>query len=615
MFDIPSELNKLPQKPGVYLMKDAGNVIIYVGKAVNLRSRVRQYFMTSTAVDRSMAGAKTAHLVGHITEFEYIVTDTELEALILERNLIKKHSPKYNILLKDDKNFYPYLKLTVNESFPRLFMTRQHTKDKAKYYGPYAGTAIKETLDLAHSIWPLRRCDKKFPCPANTRPCLNHHIDLCKAPCAGLISEEDYRKILEEVIDFLEGNRKPVISKLEEQMACCAENLAFEKAAELRDALTAVRRLDEKQKIESTGEKDQDVIAIVGGAEREDALAHLFFVRGGSLIGRETYMLSVPYNESFEQTLSEFIKQFYGENTFIPKELILAHDVADRELVSEWLSTLKGQTVYITVPQRGDKLKLARLAETNANLAFEHFGEQMKRELARTVGALSELASAMGLPEFRRIEAYDVSDMQGYHTVASMVVFDNGLPKRSDYRKFKIKTVAGANDVAAMEEVVYRRFSRYKAEDRKFSSIPDILLIDGGRNQQQAVEKILREMEIDIPVCGMVKDDRHRTRGLYYDGREITLPYSSEGFKLLTRIQDEVHRFAIEYHRKLREREAVRSVLDDIPGIGPARRKALLRQFGSIEVIRQTEISELEQAPSMNRRSAEAVYAFFHTEG
>jgi len=492
MFDIPSELKKLPQKPGVYLMKDADGVIIYVGKAVNLRSRVRQYFMESTATDRSMAGAKTAHLVGHIKEFEYIVTDTELEALILEQNLIKKHSPRYNILLKDDKNFFPYLKLTVNESFPRLFMTRRHMKDKAKYYGPYAGGAIKETIDLVHKIWPLRRCDKKFPFPANTRPCLNNHIDLCKAPCAGLISEEDYAKHLEEVVDFLDGNRKPVIAKLEEQMARYAEELLFEKAAELRDALTAVHRLDEKQKIESTSGADQDVIALASAASEEgsngrgDALAQVFFVRGGKLIGRENYMISVPHEESAEQTLGEFIKQFYGENTFIPKEVILAHEVADRELVAQWLSTLKGQSVSITVPQRGEKLKLARLAETNAALAFEHFGEQMKRELARTTGALAELAAALGLPEFKRIEAYDVSNTQGFQSVASMVVFDNGQPKRSDYRKFKIKTVVGANDVAAIEEVVRRRFSRYKAErlaatpgdeaetQGKFSSTPDI---------------------------------------------------------------------------------------------------------------------------------------------
>jgi len=633
-FDIPSELKKLPQKPGVYLMKNADGVVIYVGKAVNLRSRVRQYFYDSTVADRSPANAKTAHLVGHITEFEYIVTDTELEALILEKNLIKKHSPKYNIMLKDDKNHFPYLKVSVNEDFPRLFIARQHTKDKDKYYGPYAGGAIKETIELAHKIWPLRRCDKKMkdkgtvhlsrhaetdePSPCLSRPCLNHHIGLCKAPCAGLISAEDYARLIDEVIAFLDGDRKPVIAKLEEQMAQFAEELNFEKAAELRDYLAAVRRLDEKQKIETANGEDQDVIALggVGEGEGDNAVAQVFFIRNGQLIGRETYMISVPNQESPEQTLAEFIKQFYSENTFIPKELILAHDIADRDVISQWLGALKGRSVSLIVPQRGEKLRLVRMAETNAKLAFEHSGEQMKRELARTAGALAELSSALELPELKRIEAYDVSNTQGYQAVASMVVFDNGLPKRSDYRKFKIKTVVGANDVAAIAEAVRRRFLRYKDErdgggQGKFSSAPDILFIDGGRNQQQTAESVLRELEIDIPVCGMVKDDRHRTRGLYYGGREIVIPKSSEGFKLLTRIQDEVHRFAIEYHRKLREREVVRSILDDIPNIGAARRTALMKHFGSVEAIRRAEINELEEAPSMNRRAAEAVYNFF----
>jgi len=375
MFDIPSELKKLPQKPGVYLMKDTNGEVIYIGKAINLRSRVRQYFLESTVDDHSLAGAKTAHLVGHITEFEYIVTDTELEALILERNLIKKHTPKYNILLKDDKNLYPYLKLTVNENFPRLFMTRRHIKDKAKYFGPYTSGAIKQTLSLAHKIWPLRRCDKKFPTPSNSRPCLNYHIGLCKAPCAGLISEEDYALLLEAVTDFLEGNRKPVIAKLEKQMSDYAENLEFEKAAELRDSLAAVRQLDDQQKIESAGGTDQDVIALEYGST--DALSQVFFVRGGKLIGRENFMISVPNEECAEKTLGEFIKQFYGDNTFIPKELILANDIADRQLVAQWLSSLKGQQVSITVPQRGEKLKLAQLAQTNAELAFNNFGEQI----------------------------------------------------------------------------------------------------------------------------------------------------------------------------------------------------------------------------------------------
>ena len=512
-------------------------------------------------------------------------------------------------------------KLGLNEPFPKVYATRRHLTDKARYFGPFGNSyAMNDLIDLIHKLWPLRRCAKKIPpSGGNDRPCLNHHIGNCLAPCGGLVSRENYDAMVKEILQFLNGKRSDVVKKLEAEMKTYADEMNFEKAAEVRDKLLAVRRLDEDQKVESDPSLDQDVIAFAGGEdENVPYLSQVFFIRGGKLLGREHYFISREDNFGKEEIAAAFIKQFYGEATFIPKELITEAEPCDKEVIADWLSGLKGQSVQITCPQRGHKRKLVEMAIQNAALAFNQFGEQSRREQERTVGALEEIRDALGLEETpSRIEAYDISNIQGYESVASMVVFEDGKPKRSDYRKFKIKGIYGAGDYAGMEEVVQRRFLRYKNEmetdNGKFSRLPHVLMIDGGRGQVHSVEKIMAQQNVDIPVCGMVKDDNHRTRGLIYNDEEIQMPYTSEGFKLIVRIQDEVHRFAVEYHRKLREKAQVRSVLDDVPGIGPARRKALMRHFGDIDKIRWAPADELAAAPSMNRSSAEAVYNFFRS--
>lgn len=613
MFDIKEELKNLPEKSGVYIMKDKTDEIIYIGKAKILKNRVRQYFQSG-----HNDSPKTKTLVSHITHFEYIVTDTELEALILEANLIKKHKPRYNIALKDDKT-YPFIKLTVNEMFPRVFMTRNHEKDKAKYFGPYSsGYAIKETIEVIHSIWKLRTCHKKFPRDiGKDRPCLNFFIGKCTAPCSGDISSEDYNKIIDEVYEFLNGKHEVIVKKLELEMQELSDNLEFEKASEIRDKIIAIRRLEEKQKVETDVGDDQDIIAFARAFD--EALVQVFFVRNGKMTGREHFMLNGVTDMSREDIMTAFVKQFYCETTFVPKEIILETDILDKEIITQYLTSIREQNVSIQVPLRGEKLRLVQLAGKNAILMLEQFGEQMKREKKKTIGALQEITSALGIDNnLERIEAYDISNIQGVLSVGSMVVFENGKPKRSDYRKFKINNVFGANDYASMEEVLTRRLIRYKKETEgekeavgKFSKLPDIIFVDGGKPQISCAKKVLKELEIDIPVCGMVKDDRHRTRGLIYNDVEINLPFISEGFKLITRIQDEVHRFAIEYHRKLREKNQIKSVLDDIEGIGDTRRKALIKHFGSIDAIKRAEISQLEGVESMNSKSAEAVYNFF----
>ncbi len=612
MFNIQEELKKLPSKPGVYIMKDENQHIIYVGKAINLKNRVRQYFQQS-----AQHTAKTHMLVSNIAEFEYIITDSEVEALVLECNLIKQHRPKYNILLKDDKAF-PYIKLTVNEHFPRVYLARKVEKDKAKYFGPYTNSTVKEVISLVNSLWQLRTCHKKFPRDIGRgRQCLNFHIGCCRAPCSGLVSEDEYDKMVAEVIQFINGRHSDILKRLEAQMAEHSENLEFEKAAELRDKILAVRMLDDKQRVEQSTNDDQDVIALTRADD--EALVQVFFIRGGKMTGREHFMLEGVEFLTREEAMTGFVKQFYGETTYIPKEILLETEINDREIISEWLSELKGHTVTISVPKKGPKLDLVKLAYQNASLTFGQIGERLKREKQRTEGALDEIQNALGIDiSLKRIEAYDISNIQGFESVGSMVVFENGRPKNSDYRKFKIKGVLGPNDYAAMEEVVSRRFSRYKAElleqteGGKFSTPPDIIFIDGGKGQVASAEKALAELGVSIPVCGMVKDDRHRTRGLYYNGVEINMPNNSEGFKLVTRIQDEVHRFAIEYHRKLRADAQIKSVLDDIPGIGGTRRKALIRQFGSVEGIKNAELAALASAESMNIKAAQAVYDFFH---
>ena len=614
MFDIPEELKKLPTKPGVYIMKDANEVVIYVGKAVNLRNRVRNYFQHSNADVPKIRG-----IVHNIQSFEYIVTDTEIEALILECNLIKKHRPRYNVLLKDDKT-YPYIKLTANEEFPRVFMTRRHKKDGAKYYGPYTNVgAVAETLSLVRSLWPLRECTRKVAAGDRTRPCLNRHIGKCTAPCSGTIAPEAYAEMVAEVVEFLNGKRESVLKSIEKEMLSASEAMEFEKAASYRDKIQALRKLEEQQKLDTLTDSDRDVIGFA--RDGDDALVQVFFVRHGKMIGREHFMLNGAKDASDAEIIKEFITQFYSGTPFIPRELVLQADVEDREVMLAWLEGLRGHKVALTVPKIGEKLKLVRMAENNASIVLRSFGEQMKRERAVTLGAVDEIRKALGIETpLGRIEAYDISNIQGFESVASMVVFEDGKPKRSDYRKFKVKTVVGANDYASMQEVLTRRLMRYQKEaaegteeaGAKFSKLPDAIFVDGGKPQVAAAESVLAELGISILVCGMVKDDRHRTKGLLYQGKEILMPHASEGFKLITRMQDEVHRFAIEYHRKLREKAQIRSVLDDIKGIGAARRKALLKHFGSVEDIAQAEVEALKQAEGMNIRAAEDVYAFFH---
>lgn len=616
MFDIQEELKKLPQKPGVYLMKDADGHVIYVGKAVNLKNRVRQYFQSS----RNQT-AKTRSMVPHIREFEYIVTDSEMEALLLECNLIKKYHPYYNILLKDDKT-YPYIKVTVQEPFPRIFVTRRMEKDKAKYYGPFTDVlAMKETVETLHKLFPIRKCKKVFPRDiGKERPCLNHHIGQCVAPCSGQISQEEYQAYVKDAMDFLEGKHEEIRKKMEKEMQAAAERMEFEKAAALRDKMRAIQSVAERQKISNTGLGDADVIAFVRAFS--ECLVQVFFIRGGKMTGRENFTLTVFEEQSRGEILTAFVKQFYSGTAYIPKEILLQEALLEEEgeLVAAYLSERRGSKVTLTVPIKGEKHKLVELAHKNAMLIFEQFGEKLKREEQRTKGAMEELRQALGITtELRRVEAYDISNTQGFESVGSMVVFEDGRAKNSDYRKFKIKTVVGPNDYASMKEVITRRLNhamREKTEGKttSFTRLPDLILMDGGKTQVHAAEEVLLSFGIHIPVCGMVKDDKHRTRGLLFQEKEIRMPLTSEGFRLVTRIQDEVHRFAITYHRKLREERNLHSVLDDIKGIGRVRRKALMLHFGSIEKIAEAEVAELLEVDGMTIPAAEQVYLFFHRE-
>ncbi|WP_058486728.1 excinuclease ABC subunit UvrC [Defluviitalea phaphyphila] len=619
MFDIQEELKKLPQKPGVYLMKDQYDNIIYVGKAVNLRNRVRQYFQNSRN-----HSPKVKRMVLQIKEFEYIVTDSEVEALILECNLIKKYRPKYNIRLKDDKN-YPYIKITINESYPKVFMTRKLLKDKAKYFGPYTdATALKETLELIVKLWPIRTCNRVLPRDiGKERPCLQYHIGQCKAPCAGFISEEEYKKMIEEIISFLDGKYEKVIKELEKQMKEASENLNFEKAAKIKNQIDSIKRIAQKQKMINSAMEDQDVIAFA--KTDNEALVQVYFVRGGKVIGREHFLLDGVDERSQKEIMTSFVKQFYAGTTFIPREVILQEEIDEINIIQSWLSSRKGKKVYIKVPRKGDKSKLVNMAAQNALLTLNQFGEEMKRKEKRTKGALEEIQNALGLDKnINRIEAYDISNTQGIESVGSMVVFEEGKPKRSDYRKFKIKSVIGPNDYASMEEVIRRRFTHAKEElkelekkglsleEGKFSKLPDLILIDGGKGQVKVVIQVLDELNISIPVCGMVKDDKHRTRGLLYKGEEVRLPKGTEGFKLITRIQDEAHRFAIEYHRRLRSKKQIQSVLDEIPGVGAVRKKALLLHFKSVQRIKEASIEDIKKVKGIPSNIAENIYNFFH---
>lgn len=611
MFDIQEELKKLPGKPGVYLMHDEKDEIIYVGKAISLKNRVRQYFQSSRN-----KGPKIEQMVTKIARFEYIITDSELEALVLECNLIKEHRPKYNTMLMDDKT-YPYIKVTVKEAYPRVLFARQMKKDKAKYFGPYTSAgAVKDTIELIRKIYKLRTCNRNLPKDTGKeRPCLNYHIKQCDAPCQGYISEEAYGEKVKKVLEFLNGNFDPVLKELEEKMLEASENLEFEQAIEYRELLNSVKQIAQKQKISNSDGEDKDIIAMA--LDGEDAVVQVFFVREGRLIGRDHFYLRIAPKDRPAEILSSFVKQFYAGTPFIPKELMLQTEIEDAEVISQWLSQRKGQKVYVKVPKMGQKEKLVELAAKNAHLVLSQDKEKIKREEGRTIGAAKEIANWLDLPHILRIEAFDISNISGFENVGSMVVYERGKPKRSDYRKFKIRGVQGPDDYACMEEVLKRRFTHGMQDQEKeevggFAKFPDLIMMDGGKGQVNVALRVLEELRLNIPVCGMVKDDKHRTRGLYYENREIPIDRSSEGFRLITRIQDEAHRFAIEYHRSLRTKDQVHSILDDIEGIGPARRKALMKAFQSIENLKAASTEQLAEVPSMNRGAAEKVYQFFH---
>ena len=609
MFDLQEELKKLPDLPGVYIMHDKSDAIIYIGKAVSLRKRVRQYFQAS-----HNEGIKKKQMVEHIARFEYIITDSELEALVLECNLIKEHTPKYNTMLRDDKT-YPYIRVTLGEDFPRVLFSRQMKKDKSKYFGPYTSAgAVKDTIDLINKIYRLRTCNRNLPRDIGVdRACLNYHIHQCDAPCQGCIDKEEYAKKIQGVMEFLNGNYAPVIRELEAKMNQASMDMEFEKAIEYRELLNSVKQIAQKQKITNTDGEDKDIIALA--ADDVDAVVQVFFIRNGKLIGRDHFHVRVGTDESKSDILATFMKQFYSGTPFIPREILLQEAIEDISLVEEWLGKRRGAKVSVRIPQKGMKNKLVDLAARNAQMVLDQDREKIKREEGRTIGAVKEIEELLGLKGLNRMEAFDISNINGFETVGSMVVYEKGKPKRSDYRKFKLRTVTGPDDYASMHEVLTRRFlhgMQEQDEMNSFARFPDIIMMDGGRGQVNVCLEVLEELGLDIPVCGMVKDDNHRTRGLYFNNIEIPIDRHGEGFKLITRIQDEAHRFAIEYHRSLRSKSQVKSVLDDVPGIGPTRRKALMKTFQSLENIRSASVEELAEVEGMNKRSAEAVYLFFH---
>lgn len=613
-FNIQEELKKLPGKPGVYLMHDEKDAIIYVGKAISLKNRVRQYFQSSRN-----KGAKIEQMVTHISRFEYIVTDSELEALVLECNLIKEHRPKYNTMLMDDKT-YPFIKVTVNEPFPRVMMARRMKKDKAKYFGPYTSAgAVKDTIELIRKLYHIRSCNRSLPKDiGKERPCLNYHIHQCYAPCQGYISREEYRKSIDEVVRFLNGNYDPILKELEEKMLDASENLEFEKAIEYRELLASVQKIAQKQKITDTAGDDRDIIAMA--SEGEDAVVQVFFIRGGRLIGRDHFYLKIAENDTKSEILSSFIKQFYAGTPYIPAELMLPEEIEDQEIIEEWLTTRREHKVRLRIPKKGTKEKLVELAQKNAQMVLKNDKERLKREEGRTIGAVKELEKILGLTGIIRMEAYDISNTNGFDSVGSMVIYEHGKPKRNDYRKFKIKSVQGPDDYASMNEVLTRRFEhglrerQDESETGGFQAFPDLIMMDGGRGQVNIALEVLEKLNLHIPVCGMVKDDNHRTRGLYFNNVELPIDRNSECFRLITRIQDEAHRFAITFHRQLRSKGQVHSILDDIPGVGPARRKDLMRSFENIEAIRNATVDDLKELPSMNEKSAQEVYKFFHQD-
>lgn len=618
MFDFEEELRKLPDTPGVYIMHDETDAIIYIGKALSLRKRVRQYFQPSHD-----EGIKKKQMVEHIARFEYIITDSELEALVLECNLIKEHTPKYNTMLRDDKT-YPYIRVTVGEEFPRVLFSRQIKKDRSKYFGPYTSAgAVKDTIELINKIYRLRTCSRKLPKDiGKERACLNYHIHQCAAPCQGKISREEYAGQVRKVLEFLNGNYTSVTKELQERMKQASEQMEFEKAIEYRELLNSVKQIAQKQKITSMDQEDKDIIALA--CDDTDAVVQVFFIRSGKLIGRDHFHVRVGTEENSSDILVNFVKQFYSGTPFIPREIMLQEEIEDIPVLEEWLTKKRGRKVTIRIPQKGLKEKLVELAAKNADLVLSQDKEKIKREEGRTIGAVRELEHLLGMTGLNRMEAYDISNTNGFETVGSMVVYEKGKPKRSDYRKFKLRTVAGPDDYASMHEVLTRRFLHGMKEQEElsdkalpeelgsFTRFPDIILMDGGKGQVNICLQVLDELGLSIPVCGMVKDDNHRTRGVYFNNVEIPIDRHGEGFKLVTRIQDEAHRFAIEYHRSLRSKAQVHSVLDDIEGIGPARRKALMRHFLSLEKIREASVEELAEVDGMNNAIAQRVHDFLN---
>ena len=618
MFDIQEELKKLPDKPGVYIMHGQADEIIYVGKAIMLKNRVRSYFREST-----VKSPKIQKMVSQITRFEYIVTDSELEALVLENNLIKEHNPKYNTMLKDDKT-YPYIKVTLGEEYPRVVSSREMKKDKSRYFGPYTSmAAVKDVVELINKLFGLRTCRKNLPRDCGKdRPCLQYHMKQCVAPCTGCVPKEEYRQQVQRALDFLNGEYNAELKRLKEKMTEASENLEFEEAIRYRDLYASVKRISERQKITDSDGEDKDIIAMA--KDNEDAIVQVFFVRAGKLIGREHFYMTKVSECSNAEILSDFVKQYYSGTPFIPKELLLQEEIEDKEVVESYVSMKRGGKVKISIPKKGKKEKLVELAAENAALVLSKDREKIKREEGRTIGAVKEISRLLDLPNISRMEAFDISNTNGFENVGSMVVYEKGKPKRSDYRKFKMKTVAGPDDYACMHEVLTRRFvhgieeakelenKNMQTEYGSFTKFPDLILMDGGRGQVNIALKVLEELQLNIPVCGMVKDDNHRTRGLYYNNVEIPIDTASEGFKLITRIQDEAHRFAIEYHRSLRSKKQVDSVLDKIPGVGPVRRKALMRHFKSIEEIKNAPVEKLCEIPEIPESAAEEIYAFFH---
>ena len=589
-------------------MHNALDEVIYVGKAKILKNRVRQYFQTSRGKT-----AKILKMVSNIDHFEYIVTDSETEALMLECNLIKEYRPRYNTMLMDDKG-YPYIRVTVEEDYPRVFMSRIIRRDKSLYFGPYTSAfAVKETLELLQKLFRIRTCRRTLTEDgAAQKPCLNYHIGLCSAPCAHLITKDAYQENIDRILRFLNGDSKEITSDLEKKMADAAEVQDYEEALRCRDLLTAVAHVTQQQKITDVmGTDDRDFIALA--KNETDAVISVFFIRSGKLMGRDHFHMRAVEKEDNAHILSEFVKQYYAGTPFIPKEIFLQEEPDEQEVILEWLSAKHGSKVSFFVPKRGQKEKFMELAYKNARMVLDQDKEKMKREEARTVGALKEIEELTGIPGIRRMEAFDISNISGFESVGSMVVFEDGKPKKNDYRKFRIKTVAGPDDYASMEEVLTRRFNRALNGDDRFAVLPDVLMMDGGKGQVHVAERVLKELGLSIPVCGMVKDDHHNTRGLYYHDVELPIDTHSEGFHLITRLQDEAHRFAITYHRGLHTQNSIRSVLLNIPGVGPKREKVLIRSFESIDALKEASVDEIAALDGFNRTAAQEVYDFLHS--